>query len=112
MEMKQHRHRFKISDVVIVKPGTVDPDFLTDLTGWVGVIQQVVFKHPQEVLYKIRWSEKTLKRYAGSLKQVCQDMGLDVASMYLLESEIDLYAAGRRGDLPANLIPGKKWILL
>ncbi|UXI03220.1 hypothetical protein [Photobacterium sp. TY1-4] len=111
MERKQAGHQFRISDV-IVKPGTVDPDFLTDLSGWVGVIQRMVFKHPQEVLYQIRWSEKTLKRYACSLKQACQEMGLDVTSMYLLESEIDLYTAGRGAGLPAKLIPGKKWILL
>ncbi|UTV30684.1 hypothetical protein [Photobacterium atrarenae] len=92
--MRSSEYQFNVTDVVVVKPNILDPDFGTEIYGWVGTIEVIEVDERSEVLYKIRWSQNTLDKISGDLRQACMEFGLDYQSMHLLESDIERFASG------------------
>ena len=83
--------RFAKGDMVVVKPGTPDPDF-ADITlgGWVGTITARHVVH-SEYTYDIQWNAETLKNMPVIVRKRSERDGLELASMTLGESDLELY---------------------
>lgn len=77
---------FKVGDSVVVKPGTVDPDFGTDIGGWQG---RIVEGPGDEGIVLIRWDSITLQNMPDSMIEQCEEQGLGWTEMILAAREVE-----------------------
>ncbi|MDV5170358.1 hypothetical protein [Photobacterium rosenbergii] len=92
--MNRMKNKFRVGDMVIVNCGMVDPDFGQEISGWIGTIENCHFIEGKGYIYKLRWSDETLR--ANSVLRVsCQELGLEFETMQLLENELSLHSSAR-----------------
>jgi hypothetical protein len=81
--------RFATAAPVRVKPGTTDPDFPDiPLGGWAGTIREVDQRSATPT-YLIAWSKYTLDHMHPIYRKRCERDGLELASMWLGEDDIE-----------------------
>jgi hypothetical protein len=80
--------KFKVGDVVRVKPGVADPDY-DDLPigGRAGAIAESQRGNPP--LYLIRWNQQTLDNIRPIHKNRCERDGFDFEEMWLAEEDLE-----------------------
>lgn len=78
---------FKTGDSVVVKPGTVDPDFGIEIGGWQG---RVVEAPGDKDMVLIRWDSITLRNMPDSIVEQCEEQGLSWTEMILSGQEVEL----------------------
>jgi hypothetical protein len=80
---------FKLGDSVIVKAGTLDPDFNTDIGGWQGRITEIERDSDTgQTLLTIQWDSLTLKAIPSAAMEHSEEAGLDWTSMCLYDTEV------------------------
>ena len=81
--------RFPVGSAVRVRPGTTDPDFPDiPLGGWAGTVQEV--DQRAAPTYLVGWNQHTLEQMHPVYRQRCERDDLDVASMWLAETDLEL----------------------
>lgn len=88
--MKEKTSKFKQNDIVRVLPDVKDPDFKTNINGWVGKIEDIEVSENGSWLYRIKWNDKTIKKAGDDYIDKCEDENLDFEVMYLEEKELEL----------------------
>lgn len=84
-----HQSNYKIGQSVVVRPGTGDPDYGYDLSGWQGrVIESQHVDEQKKPLVTIAWDSLTLKQMPDEMIQRCEEDGLDWSRMGLYASEV------------------------
>jgi hypothetical protein len=80
---------YKIGQSVVVKPGTADPDYGFDMSGWQGrVTENQHVDEQKKPLVTIAWDSLTLKQMPVDVIERCEEDGLDWSSMGLYASEV------------------------
>ena len=82
--------KFKYGDKVKVIPGTKDPDYGTDIAGWVGKIEEIEYGDDKSLLYCVLWERETIKKMGRKLIKRCERDNLDYKKIYLDEEELEL----------------------
>jgi len=77
---------FKTGDSVVVKPGTLDPDFDVDIGGWQG---RILEPPSPEGTVLIAWDSVTLKDMPDSVIEQGAEQGLDWSQMGLETCEVE-----------------------
>lgn len=94
----------RVGDSVVVKPGVADPDTGTDISGWQGRVAEIYpgvapvitpasatapsAAEAPGLLVSIRWDSITLMNMPASLIMLCEEQGLDWATMGLGADEV------------------------
>jgi hypothetical protein len=78
---------FKAGNSVVVRPGTMDPDFDTDLGGWQG---RVLEAPGDEDTVLIRWDSRTLRAMPDSVIEQSMGQGLNWTEMILETHDVEL----------------------
>lgn len=91
---------FKVGDSVIVKPGTQDPDYDGDISGWQGRITEIEPDEEGEWLVLIDWDSLTLRQIPGSHIRDCKIDDLAWESIRLFARDVEL---SQPRDTPANV---------
>lgn len=81
---------FKVGDSVIVKPGTQDPDYDSDIGGWQGRITEITTDEEGETLVLIDWDSLTLRQIPADHIKACEKEGLDWGSIRLFAREVEV----------------------
>lgn len=82
--------KFKEQDLVQILPNIKDPDFMTNIGGWIGKIEEIELSENETWLYKIRWDNETIKRAGKAYIDNCEVKNLDYEVTYLEEHELEL----------------------
>jgi hypothetical protein len=77
----------KAGDSVLVRPGTMDPDFDTGIGGWQG---RVVEGPGDDDMILVRWDSITLRAMPDSVIEQSMERGLDWTEMMLKAYEVEL----------------------
>lgn len=80
--------RFSIGDSVVVKEGTLDPDYGNDISGWQGRIYAIDDSNYDDPLISIEWDSITLKNMPHSLIEDSEKDGLVWSMMALYASDL------------------------
>ena len=59
--------KFNVGDSVVVKEGTLDPDYGNDISGWQGRIYGIDDSNYDDPLISIEWDSVTLKNMPRSV---------------------------------------------
>ena len=80
---------FPIGELVVVKPGVIDPDYEFDMGGWQGRVTENHHADEQgNPLVSIAWDSITLKQMPVEMIERCEEDGLDWSLMGLYASEV------------------------
>jgi hypothetical protein len=79
-------HRFRIGDVVKVKPNVSDPDLGIGIGDWQGRISEI---SPKDNTICIDWDSMTLDNIPSSVITQCEEKGLDWTLMYLGTDDVE-----------------------
>ncbi|MBF0260148.1 MAG: hypothetical protein HQK62_15195 [Desulfamplus sp.] len=82
--LKKDGDDFKEGDVVKVKPDIKDPDLGTDISGWVGRIEEI-----EDDLILIEWDSLTLSNMTAASITKCEQEGMDWSCMWLSPSDLE-----------------------
>jgi hypothetical protein len=85
IKLKRRSISFNIGDSIIVRKGTLDPDFGFDISEWQGRIKEL--DSLDSVL--IEWDSITLSNMDFNILVKCEIDDLDWKKMSLLKSEIE-----------------------
>jgi hypothetical protein len=77
----------RVGDSVVVRPGTMDPDFDADIGGWQG---RVLEGPGDDDMILIRWDSITLRAMPDSLIEQSEEQGLNWTEMTLEAHEVEL----------------------
>ena len=77
-------NKLKIGDSIIVKNGIKDPDFKTDMSGWVGRILEI-----DSSLILIEWDSITIQQMTYDLIQKSEAEDLEWQLMNLATTDIE-----------------------
>lgn len=88
--MKEKTSKFKEHDLIRVLPNIKDPDFMTNIGGWIGRVEEIELSENGTWLYKIRWDSETITKAGCDYIDKCEDENLDYEVMYLEENELEL----------------------
>jgi len=77
--------KLAIGNSVAVKPGTIDPDFDVDISGWRGRIEEI-----DREFVLIRWDSPTLKQMPKKLIIDCENENLDWEVMNLYKTDVEI----------------------
>jgi len=80
--------RFSIGDSVVVKKGTLDPDYGNDISGWQGRIYAIDDSNHDDPLISIEWDSITLKNMPHSLIEDSEKDGLVWSMMALYARDL------------------------
>lgn len=80
---------FQAGDSVVVKSGTIDPDFDVDIGGWQG---RATEEASAEDMISIAWDSITLQSMPVALIERCENQGLEWSECLLEASEVELTA--------------------
>ena len=82
---------FQVGDSVVVRPGTMDPDFGIEIGGWQGRISEI---HPagNQDTVMVAWDSITLRHIPGWVIVQSEEQGLDWTSMGLEIRTVELVA--------------------
>ena len=94
---RRSRAGLKVGDSVQVVPGTKDPDYDTDLSGWQGEVTELDEDEQGNPLVLVEWDSQTLENIPDEAIEKSEEDGLSWTEMYLLESEVKRAA---RRDTP------------
>ena len=83
------RTAFKVGDCVVVKEGTLDPDYGNDIGGWQGRVFEID-EVEDEPLLSIYWDSITMQNMSRSVIENCERDGLLFSEMNLYASEVQL----------------------
>ena len=105
--------RFEAGDSVVVKPGTVDPDFGVEIGGWQGRIAE---EPGANGMVLISWDGLTFQNIPDSAIAECEKRGLDWTRMVLEAREVEPTSprdteedvAESSASFPRNM-PGVGW---
>jgi hypothetical protein len=78
---------FQVGDSVVVRPGTIDPDFDVDIGGWQG---RVTEEPSAEGMITIVWDSITLQSTPAAFIEQCEEQGLGWSEYLLEASEVEL----------------------
>jgi len=81
---------YKIGVSVVVKEGTLDPDYYNDIGGWYGRICGIDENNDDDPLISIEWDSITLKDMPYSIIEDCEKDGLTWSVMDLYSTSIRL----------------------
>ena len=87
--------RYEVGGSVVVKEGTLDPDYYNDIGGWQGRIYGIDDSNDDDPLISIEWDSITLKNMPYSVIEDCERDGLTW-------SMIDLYSTNLRITEPRD----------
>ena len=79
----------KIGNSIVVKQGTLDPDYKIDMGGWQGKITEIEKSGDGQQLVGIKWDIITLKNMLPSFIVECEKDNLSWSEMYLYASEVE-----------------------
>jgi len=88
--MKENTSKFKESDLVRVLLDIKDPDFKTNIGGWIGEVEEIELSENGSWLYKIRWNKETLSKAGDVYIDKCEVENLDYEVIFLGENELEL----------------------
>jgi len=93
--VNKEESRYKVGDSVVVKEGTLDPDYYNDIGGWQGRICGIDDSNDDNPMISIEWDSITLKKMPYSVIEDCERDGLTW-------SMIDLYSTNLRITEPRD----------
>ncbi len=87
---------FSVDDSVVVKEGTLDPDYDNDISGWQGRIYEIDDSNFDDPLIRIEWDSMTLRNMPRSVIEDSEKEGL-------MWSIMDLYASDLEPTTPRDM---------
>lgn len=83
---------FQIGDSVVVKNGTLSPDFYFDIGGWEGVVTKIdrLCSGDQEWLLEISWNGKTLQAIPSAFISEFSKEAIDWTRILLYDTDVCL----------------------
>jgi hypothetical protein len=81
---------FSVDDSIIVKEGTLDPDYGDDISGWQGRIYGIYDSNFDDPLISIEWDSMTLRNMRRSVIVDSEKDGLEWSIMDLYASDLEL----------------------
>jgi len=84
--------KIKVGDSVRVNEGVSDPDFPQfSIAGWQGRVTELIDGDDiEEPMISIEWDSITLNSYTEDYLAMCDEEGLDLLSMNLPETELQV----------------------
>jgi len=81
--------QFSVDDSVVVKEGTLDPDYGDDISGWQGRICEIDNSNFDDPLIRIEWDSMTLRNMRRSVIVDSEKDGLEWSIMDLYASDLE-----------------------